>query len=127
LLLVYPMFTWVVATRDPLALILSMAILGMASNFMWGSFYAGFAESLPKTIRGGGFGTVYSLSVALFGGTTQLAVTWLIHITGSAMAPAWYVIGAAGIGQIALMLLPESAPALRKGDDVPVATAGARA
>ncbi len=26
------------------------------------------------------------------------------------MAPAWYVLGAAVIGQIALMLIPESAP-----------------
>ena len=110
LLLIYPIFYWIVATRQPLTLILGMTILSVASNFMWGSFYAGLAESLPKTIRGSGFGTVYSVSIAAFGGTTQLVVTWLIHVTGSAMAPAWYVLGAAIIGQIGLMLMPESAP-----------------
>ena len=111
LVLIYPIFYWIVATRQPFALILGMSVLSVAFNFMLGSFYAGLAESLPKTIRGCGFGTVYSVSIAAFGGTTQLVVTWLIHLTGSAMAPAWYVIGSATIGQIALMLLPESAPA----------------
>jgi MHS family citrate/tricarballylate:H+ symporter-like MFS transporter len=72
---------------------------------------AGLAESLPKSIRSSGFGIIYSVSMAAFGGTTQLAVTWLIHVTGSAMAPAWYLIGSATFGQIALMLMAESAPA----------------
>jgi MHS family citrate/tricarballylate:H+ symporter-like MFS transporter len=124
LLLIYPMFYWVVATREPLALILSMTILGMGSNFILGSFTAGLTESLPKTIRGSGFGTVYSVSIAAFGGTTQLVVTWLIHVTGSAMAPAWYAIGAAAIGQIALMLMPESAPVRWKAIPAVIAIAG---
>ena len=50
------------------------------------------------------------LGFAAFGGTTQLVVTWLIHVTGSAMAPAWYMLGAGALGQIALMLIAESAP-----------------
>jgi MFS family permease len=107
---IYPVFTWVAATRSEFALIAGMAVLGIAVNFTAGSFYACLAESLPKTIRSSGFGTVYSVSIAAFGGTTQLVVTWLIHITGSAMAPAWYLIGATAIGQIALMLMRESAP-----------------
>jgi hypothetical protein len=38
-------------------------------------------------------------------------VTWLIHATGNnPIAPAWYLTGAVAVGQIALMLLPESAP-----------------
>jgi len=123
LLLIYPMFAWVVATREPLALILGMTILSVAFNFIIGSFSAGLAESLPKMIRGSGFSTVYSISIATFGGTTQLVVTWLIHVTGSPMAPAWYAIGAAAIGQIALMLMPESAPVRWKAMPAVVAIA----
>jgi MFS family permease len=123
LLLIYPMFAWVVATREPLALILGMTLLSVVFNFIIGSFYAGLAESLPKTIRGTGFSMVYSISIATFGGTTQLVVTWLIHVTGSPMAPAWYAIGAAMIGQIALMLMPESAPARWSAGPVVVAPA----
>ena len=126
LLLIYPVFAWIVHERSEFALIAGMIGLNMASSFIWGSFYACLAESLPKTIRGSGFGTVYSLSVAAFGGSTQLVVTWLIHITGSAMAPAWYLVGATAIGQIALMLMRESAPvrlaAIAYRQPAPIAT-----
>jgi hypothetical protein len=87
-----------------------MTLLNGASNFTLGSFLASVAESLPKSIRGSGFGLVYSVSVAACGGTTQLVVTWLIHVTGSAMAPAWYMLGAGALGQVALWLMAESAP-----------------
>ena len=111
LVLIYPTFAWVIARRSEFALIAGMTILNAVSLIFWGSFYAGLTESMPKSIRGSGFGVAYSLSVALFGGTTQLVATWLIHMTGSSMAPAWYLIGATAVGQIALMLMAESAPA----------------
>ncbi len=110
LILIVPTFWWVVATRSPIVLLVSMAMLGIATNFSSGSYNAAIAESLPRSIRGGGFGTVYSVAIAAFGGTTQLVVTWLIHATGSALAPAGYLVVATGIGQVALMLFPESAP-----------------
>jgi len=111
LMMIYPTFLWITSTRSDFALIVGMTVLSGAQAFIWGSFYAALAESLPKSIRGSGFGVVYSVSIAAFGGTTQLAVTWLIHVTGSAMAPAWYLLGAGVLGQIALMLMAESAPA----------------
>ena len=110
LVLIYPTFAWIDALRTEFALIVGMTVLNAVSQFIWGSFYAALAESLPKTIRGSGFGVVYSISIAAFGGTTQLVATWLIHLTGSAMAPAWYVLAAASVGQIALLMIPESAP-----------------
>ncbi len=111
LAMIYPIFAWIAAMRTEFALVVGMGLLGMVQIFIYGSFYAGLAESLPKSIRGSGFGTVYSVSIALFGGTTQLVVTWLIHVTGSALAPAWYLTGATALGQLALMLMAESAPA----------------
>jgi len=110
LVMIVPTFLWIVDTRSTFALIVGMSALSIAANFSAGSFYAGLAESLPKTIRGSGFGTIYSVSIAAFGGTTQLVVTWLIHVTGSAMAPAWYLVCATAIGQVAVMLMRESAP-----------------
>jgi MHS family citrate/tricarballylate:H+ symporter-like MFS transporter len=110
LLMIYPTFVWITSSGSEFALIVGMTLLNGASSFMLGSFYASLSESLPKTIRGSGFGVVYSVSIAAFGGTTQLVVTWLIHVTGSAMAPAWYMLGAGVLGQIALRLMAESAP-----------------
>lgn len=110
LMMIHPVFTWIISTRSEFAFILGMTVLTGAQGLIQGSFYAALAESLPKSIRGSGFGLVYSASIAAFGGTTQLVVTWLIHITGSAMAPAWYMLGAGVLGQIALMGMAESSP-----------------
>jgi MHS family citrate/tricarballylate:H+ symporter-like MFS transporter len=110
LVLIYPTFAWIAATRSEFAFITGMISLNMVSGISIGAFYAALAESLPKSIRGSGFGMTYSLAIAIFGGTTQLVVTWLIHVSGNPVAPAWYLMGAVAIGQIALLLMPESAP-----------------
>jgi MHS family citrate/tricarballylate:H+ symporter-like MFS transporter len=110
LVLIYPTFAWIAATRSEFAFITGMVYLNAIAGITAGSFYAGLAESLPQSIRGSGFGITYSLAIALFGGTTQLVVTWLIHVTNNPVAPAWYLTGAVAVGQIALMLMPESAP-----------------
>ncbi|MGH8148716.1 MAG: MFS transporter [Steroidobacteraceae bacterium] len=111
LVAIYPMFAWVVAAPSAGSLIAGMTLLGVLSSLWIGSFLAALAEALPQPVRSTGFGTVYALSIAVFGGTTQLVVTWLIHLTGSSLAPAWYLIAATAVGQIALMLFPETAPA----------------
>lgn len=110
LLAIYPGFAWVAGARSVTVLICVTVILNAVFSLHMGSFFAAFVESLPAAIRSGGFGTVYAASVAIFGGTTQLVVTWIIHVTGSAIAPAWYLIGFTLIGQIAYMLYPETAP-----------------
>jgi MFS transporter, MHS family, citrate/tricarballylate:H+ symporter len=111
LLLIYPTFAWIAATRSEFAFVTGMIGLKVVSAITIGSFFASLAESLPQAIRGSGFGLTYSIAIAAFGGTTQLVVTWLIHATGNnPIAPAWYLTGAVAVGQIALMLLPESAP-----------------
>jgi MFS transporter, MHS family, citrate/tricarballylate:H+ symporter len=110
LVLIYPIFAWIAATRTEFTFISGMIVLSVMASITGGSFYASLAESLPKAIRVSGFGITYSVAIAAFGGTTQLVVTWLIHVTGNPVAPAWYLTGAAAIGQVALMLFPESAP-----------------
>jgi len=49
-----------------------------------------------------------AVGVAIFGGTTQFIVTWLIGATGNPAAPAWYVAGTSVIKAPAMMALPES-------------------
>jgi MFS family permease len=110
LVLIVPVFMWIVATRSPTVLIIGVALLTVVANFNGGSLYAAIAESLPKTIRGGAFALVYAVGVAVAGGTTQLMITWLIHVTGSPLAPAGYLVAATALGQVAFMLIPESAP-----------------
>jgi MFS family permease len=110
LILLIPIFLWITETRTGLALSVGTVTIGVIGAIGVGAFYASVTESLPKRIRGGAFATVYALSIAIFGGTTQLIITWLIHATGSPMAPAWYLFCAASVGLVARLLIVESAP-----------------
>ncbi|MGZ5988213.1 MAG: MFS transporter [Rhizomicrobium sp.] len=111
LVLILPVFFWIVETRSTLALMVGLSSLGIAGALKGGAFFVAVAETLPKRIRGTAFATIYASSIALFGGTTQLVITWLIQVTGNPMAPAWYLVAATLLGQTALMLILESAPA----------------
>jgi MFS family permease len=111
LLTILPVFFWIVEARSATALLVGTVAIGFVSSVNAGAFYAAVIETLPKRIRGGAFATIYASSIALFGGTTQLVITWLIQITGNPLSPAWYLFGATIVGQIALMLILESAPA----------------
>ena len=72
LLTIYPVFAWIVATRPEVVLFTAMTALSAVANFYIGSMYASLAEGLPKTIRSAGFGTVFAISIAVFGGTTPI-------------------------------------------------------
>ena len=109
-LLILPLFSWIVAAHDPWVLAIGMSMIALPSTVSNGAFYPAMAESLPKPIRGSGFACVYAIAIALFGGTTQLVVTWLIHVTGNPTAPAWYMTAASVVALLARFLFLESAP-----------------
>ena len=111
LVMLIPLFAWITGSRTVLALTVGTAAISLVGAIGSGAFYPAVAESLPKRIRGGAFATTYALAIAVFGGTTQLVLTWLIHVTGSNMAPAWYLFGASILGLCARWLIVESAPA----------------
>lgn len=111
LALLIPVFYWITQSRSTVALVTGTVAVSLVGAIGVGAFYAAVTETLPKRIRGGAFATVYSLAIAVFGGTTQLVITWLIHATGSPMAPAWYLLVASTLGLAARWLIVESAPA----------------
>ena len=111
LLITYPLFRWIVESRTPLALLASMGLFNLIGSMTVGGIFVALTESLPKSIRGGAFATIYAVAIATFGGTCQLVVAWLTHVTGDPMAPAWYLLAAIFVGQIAMQMIPESAPA----------------
>ncbi len=103
-----PVFLWIVQTRSAWALLSGLGALSLVNTLPYVAFYVAFAESLPKRIRGRSFATVYAVAVAAFGGTAQLVVAWLTHATGSALAPAWYMVVATAIGLFAMLKLGET-------------------
>ena len=96
------------------ALFGAAAILEIPLCLSASSVLIAVTESLPARIRSGALATLYAVAVAVFGGTTQFAVTWLIQVTGSPLAPAWYLVAATGAGLVAILLFAETAPAHRK-------------
>ncbi|WP_027556666.1 MFS transporter [Bradyrhizobium sp. Cp5.3] len=110
LALTYPTFLWIVHAPGAFSLLVGFGVLSIIGSLPFTAFYATFTEALPQNIRGGVFATVYAVAIASFGGTAQLVVTWLLHVTGNPLAPAWYLLLAAIVGLVAMGLMPETAP-----------------
>jgi len=109
---IVPCFIWLTTARDAVSFIGANLVLAGLTGFTYGSVYASISESLPREVRARVFALVYSIPVAVFGGTTQLVVTWLLEVTGEPMAIAWYLTGVAIVGVAAMLMIRESAPAV---------------
>jgi MFS family permease len=113
--LTVPCFLWLINGRDTTSFIGANLLLSAVGSFMSGATYAAISESIPQEVRSRTFALVYSIPVAVFGGSTQLVVTWLLHVTQTPMAIAWYLTVVTLIGAAAMWAMRESAPVkLRK-------------
>jgi MFS transporter, MHS family, citrate/tricarballylate:H+ symporter len=96
--------------RNGCALYVACGVLACASTLSTSTSLIAVTESLPYRVRSGGLSLLYAISISLFGGSTQFIVAWLTRLTGSALTPAWYMIGGVVVGLIALCIMPETAP-----------------
>jgi MFS family permease len=92
-------------------LAVSGAMAGLVA-FYGPAILAGLTETLPPSLRAGSVGIIYALAISVFGGTAQFVVTWLIAVTGSPIAPAWYMSVALLVGLAGMAGLRETAPAV---------------
>jgi len=113
-LLIMPSFLWLTESATGTSFLTANIILSFVANFYYGAVYAAIAENLPARVRSRVFALVYSIPVAVFGGTTQLVVAWLLRVTGNPMSVGWYVLAIVIVGLGAMLLMPESAPAKRE-------------
>lgn len=67
------------------------------------------AEVFPTRVRYSGFAFSFNTANALFGGTAPFIATWLISQTGDKLAPAWMLVGAAGVALLAMLCIRETA------------------
>lgn len=110
LVVIYPGFVLLEHNRDGVTLLAVTAVISILSTWSAAASLVNIAELMPKDMRSGSLGTVYAVAIAIFGGTTQYVVTWLISATGSVLAPAWYLTVATFIGLIAMIVAKETAP-----------------
>ncbi|MCY0928996.1 MFS transporter [Streptomyces sp. H27-H1] len=92
-----------------LAVGLGMLALGLSLVCMLATMSAALPALFPTQVRYGSLSVGYNLSTSLFGGTTPLVVTALISWSGSNLMPAYYSMGAALVGIIAVACMKETA------------------
>lgn len=106
-LLAYPAFMILIELRTTAALLGVSAGLAALNALSNAAALVTILELLPRNMRALGSSIAYAVGVALFGGTTQFVVTWLIGATGDPAAPAWYIALSSAIGACAMLALPE--------------------
>jgi len=66
------------------------------------------SEIFPTQVRYSGFAFSFNTANALFGGTAPFVATLLIEITGSPLAPAWYLVAAALVAMGSMLMARET-------------------
>jgi MHS family proline/betaine transporter-like MFS transporter len=92
LLMIYPLFRWLVAAPSVATLVTIQALLALV-------FYCGYyatvpaalAELFPTRRRTTGVSISYVLAQLVFGGVTPLVVGWIVATTGDATSPGLYL------------------------------------
>jgi MFS family permease len=110
LLLGVPCFIAMLLWSDPAVLLVAAALVCFFIGLFPPAMLTSLCESFPAARRAGSIGITYAVAVAVFGGSAQYVVTWLIGATGSPLAPAWYMSGAMVCGLGAMVLMRETAP-----------------
>ncbi|KQX52743.1 MULTISPECIES: glycine betaine/L-proline transporter ProP [unclassified Streptomyces] len=91
------------------AITAGMLMLGLSLVCMLGTMSAALPALFPTDVRYGSLSVGYNLSASLFGGTTPLVITALIGATGNSLMPAYYAMGAALVGVVAVACMKETA------------------
>ena len=109
-LIVMPVFWLLDAHPLPLLLYLAAFVLRFTTVLAGTAAFIAVSEAFPTSVRSTALGLTYSLAVSTLGGTTQFVVAWLTKVTGSPLAPAWYMFAACLVGLTAMVALRETAP-----------------
>lgn len=92
LVMIYPMFLWLIARPSVYTLIACQAMLAL---IMYSGYYATvpalLADLFHTRRRTTGVSIAYVLGQLLFGGVTPLVVGWIVATTGDPTSPGWYL------------------------------------
>jgi MFS transporter, MHS family, citrate/tricarballylate:H+ symporter len=103
LVLVIPCFRILVELRSAASLCVVTGALSIAVQLAAVAVLTAVTETLPRSVRSIGLGTMYALAIAIFGGSAQFMVSLLVEATGSSIAPGLYMTGALVVGGLAML------------------------
>jgi len=99
--------------------IVGFALMGLLYVPQLATISATFPAMFPTQVRFAGFAIAYNVSTSLFGGTAPAVNDWLVATTGSAMVPAYLMMGSCVIGAFALIFVVETAGHSLRGTEIP--------
>jgi MHS family proline/betaine transporter-like MFS transporter len=108
LLLSWPAYA-LINMKSVLPVVAGIAILCLLLLLILGVIGSTFPAMFPTKNRYSGMSIGYSVSTAVFGGTAPIVVTKLIAVTGDNIVPAYYIMAAAVIAILPIVLIPETA------------------
>ena len=108
-MLYVPAFLYLGHERTLLSLIVTVVVLAIVGAPAGNAALTLMAEMFPAHVRSAGIALTYSLTVTIFGATTQFVITWLLDATGDPLSPAYYVMVAGTISIFAMGYLVRAA------------------
>ena len=107
-----PLFTFILAEPSRPHLFAVQLTASLIQAFMAAPIPGLLAGLFPTAVRSTGMAVAYNASVAIFGGTAPLTVTWLSGLTGSRMIPAYYLTVAAVLSLVMVLSFRDRQPAI---------------
>ena len=88
-------------------LFIGLLMLGIVLSVYEGTMPGSLPTLFHTDIRYRTLSWTFNISVSLFGGTTPLVASWLVHATGNNLAPAFYLLAVSVIGLVVVVFLFE--------------------
>ena len=108
IVLSYPAFL-LLSQGTTLSILAGLALLGISQVQLLAPLAATLPAMFPTKVRYAAFCIGYNVSTAVFGGTAPFVNDGVVQATGNAFFPAYYLIGAAAIALVPVLLMKETA------------------
>ena len=110
-LLMYPAYAWLAAAPTIPKLVIVQLAISVVSGLFLGVYCTTMSELFPPRIRSTSLSIANNVSVLIFGGFAQFFLTWIYKLTGSQIAPVYYVMFGIALGLVGALFMPERANA----------------
>jgi MHS family proline/betaine transporter-like MFS transporter len=106
--LVLPVPAFMLLDQGGAVAVTTHIVLGLIDSALMGVAFSAFAEMFTTRVRYTGIALGFNIGAASAGGTAPYICTWLVDATGSALSPAFFLMGTAVITLLAALRMRET-------------------